>query len=98
MNPLQLPAVDLVAAVKRGDVTAVDCATAFLDRIEATNGVLNAFLAIDRTGALARAAEIDARRKAGRPLGALAGLPVAVKDALCTADLPTTCASKMIAG
>jgi aspartyl-tRNA(Asn)/glutamyl-tRNA(Gln) amidotransferase subunit A len=98
MNPLQLSAVDLVAAVKRGDVTAVDCATAFLDRIDATNATLNAFLAVDRAGALARAAEVDARRKAGRPLGALAGLPVAVKDALCTADLPTTCASKMLAG
>jgi aspartyl-tRNA(Asn)/glutamyl-tRNA(Gln) amidotransferase subunit A len=79
-------------------VTAVDCATAFLDRIDATNATLNAFLAVDRAGALARAAEVDARRKAGRPLGALAGLPVAVKDALCTADLPTTCASKMLAG
>jgi aspartyl-tRNA(Asn)/glutamyl-tRNA(Gln) amidotransferase subunit A len=98
MNPLQLSAVDLVAAVKRGDVTAVDCATAFLDRIAASNDTLNAFLAVDRAGALARAADIDARRKAGRPLGALAGLPVAVKDALCTADLPTTCASKMLAG
>ena len=65
---------------------------------EAANGTLNAFLTIDRDGALARAAEIDARRKAGKPLGPLAGLPIGVKDALCTADLPTTCASKMLAG
>jgi len=98
MNPLQLSAVDLVAAVRRGDVKAVDCATAFLDRIEATDGTLNAFLAVDRSGAVARAADIDARRQAGQPLGPLAGLPVAVKDALCTADLPTTCGSKMLAG
>ncbi|MFM7108485.1 MAG: Asp-tRNA(Asn)/Glu-tRNA(Gln) amidotransferase subunit GatA [Planctomycetaceae bacterium] len=98
MNPLQLSAVDLVAAVRRGDVSAVACTEKFLDRIEATNGTLNAFLAVDRAGALARAADIDARRKAGRPLGPLAGLPVGVKDALCTADLPTTCASKMLAG
>jgi hypothetical protein len=62
------------------------------------NATLNAFLAVDREGALARAADIDARRKAGRPLGPLAGLPVGVKDALCTSDLPTTCASKMHAG
>ncbi|MFM8705852.1 MAG: Asp-tRNA(Asn)/Glu-tRNA(Gln) amidotransferase subunit GatA, partial [Planctomycetia bacterium] len=74
------------------------CATAFLDRIEATNGTINAFLAVDREGALARAADIDARRKAGKPVGALAGLPVALKDVLCTADMPTTCASKMLAG
>ncbi len=98
MNPLQLSAVDLVAAVKRGDVSAVHCTERFLERIEATNTTLNAFLTVDRAGALQRAADIDARRKAGLPLGALAGLPVGVKDALCTADLPTTCASKMLAG
>jgi aspartyl-tRNA(Asn)/glutamyl-tRNA(Gln) amidotransferase subunit A len=93
-----MSAVDLVAALRQGDITAVECTTAFLDRIEATNGTINAFLAVDRAGALARAADIDARRKAGKPLGALAGLPVALKDVLCTTDMPTTCASKMLAG
>jgi aspartyl-tRNA(Asn)/glutamyl-tRNA(Gln) amidotransferase subunit A len=76
----------------------VQCAEAFLRRIEQVDGKVNAFLKVDRDGALARAADVDARRKAGRPLGPLAGLPVAVKDVLCTADLPTTCASKMLAG
>ena len=98
MQPLEMSAVDLVAALRQGDITAVECTTAFLDRIEATNGTINAFLAVDRAGALARAADIDARRKAGKPLGALAGLPVALKDVLCTTDMPTTCASKMLAG
>jgi len=98
MDLLQLSAVDLVAAIARGDVTATAVTEAFLARIDATNGTVNAFLAVDRERALDRAAEIDARRRAGRPLGPLAGLPVAVKDALCTADLPTTCASKMLAG
>jgi aspartyl-tRNA(Asn)/glutamyl-tRNA(Gln) amidotransferase subunit A len=97
MQPLDLSAVDLVAAVRQGDVTAVQCAEAFLRRIEQVDGKVNAFLKVDRDGALARAADVDARRKAGRPLGPLAGLPVAVKDVLCTADLPTTCASKMLA-
>ncbi len=98
MHLLERSAVDLVAAVKRGDVTAVQCSEAYLDRIEQLNPHVNAFLAIDRERALDRAADIDARRKAGKPLGLLAGLPVAVKDALCTADMPTTCASKMLAG
>ena len=93
-----MSAVDLVAALRQGDITAVECTTAFLDRIEATNGTINAFLAVDRAGALTRADDIDARRKAGKPLGALAGLPVALKDVLCTTDMPTTCASKMLAG
>jgi aspartyl-tRNA(Asn)/glutamyl-tRNA(Gln) amidotransferase subunit A len=98
MQPLELSAVDLVNAIRRGEASAVQVAEAFLGRIEKANGSINAFLHVDREAALARAAEIDARRKAGKPLGALAGLPVAVKDALCTSDQPTTCASKMLAG
>jgi len=98
MQLLELSAIDMVAALRQGDITAVQCATAFLDRIEATNGSINAFLAVDRAGALERAADIDARRRAGKPVGALAGLPVALKDVLCTADMPTTCASRMLAG
>jgi aspartyl-tRNA(Asn)/glutamyl-tRNA(Gln) amidotransferase subunit A len=98
MQPLELSAVDLVNAIRRGEASAVQVAEAFLGRIETANGSINAFLHVDREAALARAAEIDARRKAGKPLGALAGLPVAVKDALCTSDQPTTCASKMLAG
>ncbi|MCX7430531.1 MAG: Asp-tRNA(Asn)/Glu-tRNA(Gln) amidotransferase subunit GatA [Planctomycetia bacterium] len=98
MQPLEMSAVDLVAALRQGDITAVQCTTVFLDRIEATNGTINAFLTVDREGSLVRAADIDARRKAGKPLGALAGLPVALKDVLCTNDMPTTCASKMLKG
>ena len=96
MQPLELSAIDLVAAVRRGDVSAVECAEAFLRRIERVDGKVNAFLKVDRDGALARAADVDARRRAGSPIGPLAGLPVAVKDVLCTADLPTTCASRML--
>jgi aspartyl-tRNA(Asn)/glutamyl-tRNA(Gln) amidotransferase subunit A len=98
MQPLELPAVDLVAAIRQGDISALQVAEAFLDRIAKVDGAINAFLNVDRAAALERAADIDARRRAGKPLGPLAGLPVAVKDALCTADQPTTCASKMLAG
>jgi len=96
MQPAELSATDLVTAVRQGDLSAVQCTEAFLARIEAIDGAVNAFLKVDRDGALAKAAEIDARRKAGKSIGALAGLPIAVKDVLCTADLPTTCASKML--
>jgi len=98
MQPLDRSATDLVAAVRSGDLSAVACTEAFLDRIAAVDGRVNAFLAVDRQRALDQAAAIDARRSAGQPLGALAGLPVAVKDALCTTDFPTTCASRMLAG
>mgnify|MGYP003346169932 CR=1 FL=1 len=48
MQPLELSAIDLIAALRQGDVTAVQCTTAFLDRIESANGAINAFLAVDR--------------------------------------------------
>ena len=98
MQPSDLSAVDLVNAVRQGDLTAVRCTEAYLDRIAALDGSINAFLSVDREGSLRTAASIDERRKAGKPIGPLAGLPVAVKDALCTTDQPTTCASKMLAG
>jgi aspartyl-tRNA(Asn)/glutamyl-tRNA(Gln) amidotransferase subunit A len=98
MQPAELSAVEIVAAIRQGDLTATHCTQAFLDRIARLDGSINAFLHVDREGALATAARIDERRNAGRPLGPLAGLPVAVKDALCTADQPTTCASKMLSG
>jgi len=98
MHLSERSATDLVAAVRAGELTATACTTAFLDRIAAVDGRVNAFLAVDRDAALAQAAAIDERIAAGRPVGPLAGLPVAVKDALCTADLPTTCASRMLAG
>jgi aspartyl-tRNA(Asn)/glutamyl-tRNA(Gln) amidotransferase subunit A len=98
MHPLELSAADLVAAVRRGELSAVACAESYLDRIAAIDGRINAFLAVNREAAVAQATEIDARRKAGKPLGPLAGLPVAVKDALCTVDLPTTCGSMMLEG
>ena len=98
MQPLDRTAIELVSAVRAGDLSAVDCTEAFLARIERVDGKVNAFLAVGRQQALDQATAIDVRRRAGQPLGALAGLPVAVKDALCTTDFPTTCASKMLAG
>ena len=96
MQPAELSAVELVTAVRQGDLTATQCTEAFLDRIERHDGRINAFLRFDREAAVRQAADIDQRRRAGRPIGPLAGLPVAVKDVLCTADAPTTCGSKML--
>ncbi|MCK4684248.1 MAG: Asp-tRNA(Asn)/Glu-tRNA(Gln) amidotransferase GatCAB subunit A, partial [Pirellulales bacterium] len=93
---IERSAVDLVAAIRAGDVTAVACTEAFLAQIETLNPQVNAFLSVAGSAALERASEIDDRIRSGQPIGPLAGLPVAVKDALCTTDLPTTCASKML--
>ena len=92
------PAHEQAALLAAGEVSAVELAQAHLDQIEAINPALNAFLHVDADGALATAAEIDARRAAGERLSQLAGVPIAVKDNFCTSGLPTTCGSRMLEG
>jgi aspartyl-tRNA(Asn)/glutamyl-tRNA(Gln) amidotransferase subunit A len=89
-------ATELVRQLAEGEITSVELTSSCLDRIERLDSRVKAFLRVDRAAALAQAEEIDRRRKAGKPLGPLAGLPVAVKDVLCTQGEPTTCASRML--
>ncbi len=95
---IQLSAVELADKVRAGEVSAVEVTQAFLGRIEQHNQELNALLYVARDQALARAAQVDAKRKAGEKLGALAGVPVVVKDNICVQGMPNTCASKILEG
>lgn len=91
-------AADIADALADGRTTSVEVTQAHLDRIGAVDEKLNAFLHVDADGALATAAEVDARRDEGAELPALAGVPIAVKDLINTAGQPTTAGSRMLEG
>lgn len=85
----------IVDKLNAGEVTATDCVQHFLDRIQYHNGDLNAFISISES-AVEQAESIDQLRKAGKPVGCLAGLPIAIKDGICVAGQPTTAGSRML--
>jgi len=91
-------AAELAAAMTAGEVSAAEVTQAHLDRIAAVDGEVRAFLHVAADDALAQARAVDRKRAAGDPLGALAGVPVAVKDLFATAGMPTTCGSKILEG
>lgn len=98
MSVLDRSATELLVQLNAGQVTAVEVTQAYLDRIKTLDGKIGAFLRYDEAKALGQAANIDARRRAGKHIGRLGGLPVAVKELLCAEGELTTCASKILAG
>src|SRR4051812_9868083 len=93
--PTDRTATELLAAQRQGE-SAESITRGYLDAIQARDSSIKAFLHVDESAALEQARAVDAKRKAGRPLGKLAGLPVAVKDVLCTKGVVTTAGSKML--
>ena len=91
-------ALELAADFQGGALSAADIVDAHLNRIEQLNPELNAFLHVDADRARQRAAELDKARAAGEVTGALAGVPVGLKDLLCTRGIPTTAGSKILDG
>ena len=88
-------AAGIAKAVAAGETTALAVAEAALARIDARNPLLNAFTAVTRERAVAKARAIDAARAAGQPQGPLAGVPFAVKNLFDIAGLPTLAGSKI---
>ncbi|HYP44497.1 MAG TPA: Asp-tRNA(Asn)/Glu-tRNA(Gln) amidotransferase subunit GatA [Propionibacteriaceae bacterium] len=91
-------AADLAAGIAAGQLSSVEVTAAHLERIAAVDSDIHAFLHVDTDRALATAATVDAAVAAGRRLGPLAGVPLALKDVLTYTGAPTTCGSKILQG
>lgn len=96
-DPTRLGAEELVGALRSGEISSVEVTSAHLERIEKTEPFIGAFLARAEQ-ALDHAAQSDARRARGEALGDLDGVPIAIKDVLCTSDMVTTAGSRILEG
>lgn len=76
--------------------SAVEITQAYLDRIQAVDDQVNSFLLVTADHAIAQAKAVDAKIAAGEQIGMLAGIPIAVKDNICTQNIRTTCASRIL--
>ncbi|WP_298178892.1 Asp-tRNA(Asn)/Glu-tRNA(Gln) amidotransferase subunit GatA [Saccharomonospora sp.] len=93
----RLSAAELAEKIHSREVSAEEVTTAHLDRIAEVDSDVHAFLHVDAEGALAAARAVDVGLAAGeRPDSSLAGVPLALKDAFTTRDMPTTCGSRTL--
>jgi aspartyl-tRNA(Asn)/glutamyl-tRNA(Gln) amidotransferase subunit A len=90
--------VEAGAALRSGRTTASELLASVLSRAEMTESELHCYLNLDRKGALEAAKQADRELERGEDRGALHGVPVAVKDNMCTKGLETTCSSQILAG
>lgn len=96
MSILDLTAVELAAAIKNKEVTVLEATEAVLKQIEANEDKYNCYVTVDKEGALKQAEEVQKKIDAGQLNGPLAGVPVAIKDNMCTEGVLTTCSSKIL--
>lgn len=95
INLATATAAEVLSALENRDISSIELTQAYLSRIDALNGQLNAVITVDHEGALAAAKDADNARQRGEG-GVLNGVPLLHKDIFCTSGLRTTCASRML--
>ena len=96
MSLLDLTALELGAAIKKGETTAVEAAECCFARMKEMEPEVHAFINLDEERAMDQAKKVQKEIEEGKLTGPLAGVPVAVKDNICTKGLATTCGSRML--
>ena len=96
MGLLDLTAVELAGQIKSGKTTAVEAMEAVIANIDSKEGELNCYVTFDREAALSAAKEAQKKIEAGELTGPFAGVPIAIKDNMCTEGVLTTCSSKIL--
>ncbi len=96
MKISEMTALEIGAAIKEGKLTAVEAASQVLDAAEAGNEKVNAYITICREQALKRAEEVQKKIESGELDSPLAGVPFSIKDNICTKDIKTSCASRIL--
>ncbi len=96
MNLLSLTAVELGKKIKAHEVSVEEATRAALDAIAAKEDAVHSFVTVDEEGAMKRATEVQKLIDDGTLTGPLAGVPVAIKDNMCTKGMLTTCSSKIL--
>lgn len=97
MSITDLTIRDLSQALEAGSLSSVEITTAHIERIERLDPKIHAYLEVTTQQALAASQASDQRRAKGQARGPLDGIPMALKDIICTNGVATTCASKMLA-
>ena len=96
MSLLDLTALELGEAIKKGETTAVEAAECCFARMKEMEPEVHAFINLDEERAMDQAKKVQKEIEEGKLTGPLAGVPVAVKDNICTKGLATTCGSRML--
>ena len=96
MSILDMTALELGKRIQSGDITAVQAAEASLARIKAVEPSIHAYVTVNEEKTMEQAGKVQAEIEAGRLSGPLAGVPVAVKDNMCTEGMRTTCSSRIL--
>ena len=96
MDITSLTAVELGKKIKAKEISVVEAVKASIAQVEKVEKDVNSFVTLDKEGALKRAEEVQKMVDDGTLLSPLAGVPVAIKDNMCTKGMRTTCSSKIL--